>query len=382
MINSAQFTRRHFLNLSAALGLSAPHVAFAKGIENKRFIFVLLRGGMDGLSVLIPTDNRINALRGTLIKDPSSNLEINSDFSLHPAFKTLKALYDAKEASFIHAAGTTYRERSHFDAQDFLEILGGGQFNDGWMNRVLRHIDQDGLALARSIPLALQGEAKVSNWSPPIFDQVSPDILDRISTLYSDDIELANALGSARANNVENMSINRRASRRFILDYPIALEAIGRIMSKDDGPGIGMTALNGWDTHVNQINEHNVKFEKLDNGFRALKEQLGNKWEQTCVVVCSEFGRTVAVNGTRGTDHGTGGLIMLLGGAIAGGEISGDWPGLKRTDLYHGRDLAPVNDVTAVLKGVVRDHLGISRNKLDKTIFPNSDRAFAGLIKS
>ena len=172
MINSAQFTRRHFLNLSAALGLSAPHVAFAKGIENKRFIFVLLRGGMDGLSALIPTDNRINALRGTLIKDPSSNLEINSDFSLHPAFKTLKALYDAKEASFIHAAGTTYRERSHFDAQDFLEILGGGQFNDGWMNSVLRHIDQDGLALARSIPLALQGEAKVSNWSPPIFDQV------------------------------------------------------------------------------------------------------------------------------------------------------------------------------------------------------------------
>ena len=153
-------------------------------------------------------------------------------------------------------------------------------------------------------------------------------------------------------------------------------------MSKDDGPGIGMTALNGWDTHVNQINEHNVKFEKLDNGFRALKEQLGNKWEQTCVVVCSEFGRTVAVNGTRGTDHGTGGLIMLLGGAIAGGEISGDWPGLKRTDLYHGRDLAPVNDVTAVLKGVLRDHLGIDRSTLDRSIFPGSARAFDGLIKS
>ena len=382
MISSAQFTRRYFLSLSAAAGVSAPHMAYAKGVKNKRFIFVLLRGGMDGLSALVPTDKRINALRGNLIKDPSSHLPINTDFSLHPAFKTLKSLYDNGEASFIHAAGTAYRKRSHFDAQDFLEVLGSDQFHDGWMNRVLRHIDQDGLALARSIPLALQGDINVANWSPPIFDQVSPDVLDRISSLYSNDIELKKSLKTARANNLENISVNRIASRRFTLDYPIALAAIGRLMSKDDGPGVGMTALSGWDTHFNQNVELSRKFEKLDDGFLALKQHLGDKWSQSCVVVCSEFGRTVAVNGTRGTDHGTGGLVMLLGGAIAGGHVKGDWPGLKKKELLNGRDLAPANDVTSILKGVIRDHLGINRQKLDTSIFPNSNRAFDGLIKS
>ena len=382
MINSAQFTRRYFLSLSAAAGVSAPHIAYAKGIKNKRFIFVLLRGGMDGLSALIPTDKRINALRGNLIEDPSSHLKISPEFSLHPAFENLKSLYDKGEASFIHAATTSYRERSHFDAQDFLEVLGSNQFHDGWMNRVLRLIDQDGLALARSIPLALQGDINVYNWSPPIFDQVTPDVLERISTLYSNDIELKKSLKTARANNLENISVNRIASRRFTLDYPIALAAIGRLMSKDDGPGIGMTALNGWDTHINQNANLSRKFEKLDEGFLALKQQLGHKWYHTCVIVCSEFGRTVAVNGTRGTDHGTGGLVMLLGGAIAGGQVKGDWPGLKKKELYKGRDLAPANDITAILKGVLRDHLGIERRKLDTSIFPNSNQAFDGLIKS
>ena len=382
MINSAQFTRRYFLSLSAAAGVSAPHIAYAKGIKNKRVIFVLLRGGMDGLSALIPTDKRINSLRGNLIEDPSSHLKISPEFSLHPAFENLKSLYDKGEASFIHAASTSYRERSHFDAQDFLEVLGSNQFHDGWMNRVLRLIDQDGLALARSIPLALQGDINVYNWSPPIFDQVMPDVLERISTLYSNDIELKKSLKTARANNLENISVNRIASRRFTLDYPIALAAIGRLMSKDDGPGIGMTALNGWDTHINQNANLSRKFEKLDEGFLALKQQLGHKWYHTCVIVCSEFGRTVAVNGTRGTDHGTGGLVMLLGGAIAGGQVKGDWPGLKKKELYKGRDLAPANDITAILKGVLRDHLGIERRKLDTSIFPNSNQAFDGLIKS
>lgn len=382
MLNSALFTRRNFLSLNAALGLSWPHFAYAKKAQKQRFIFLLLRGGMDGLSALIPSDKRINALRGTLIKDPSSHLKLNTDFSLHPSLKTLKVLYDHGDASFIHAAGTPYRERSHFDAQNVLEILGNGQFYDGWMNRVLRHVNQGGLALARSVPLALQGEIKVSNWSPSIFDPVSNDVLERISNLYSDDIELANSLEIARSNNLKQMSVNKRANRRFRTDYPIALEAMGRIMATDDGPSIGMASLYGWDTHINQVNEHNVKFERLDNGFRVLKQHLGKKWDQTCVVVCSEFGRTVAVNGTHGTDHGTGGLVMLLGGSVAGGKISGDWPGLKETALYEGRDLAPVNDVTAILKGVLRDHLGIDRSTLDRSIFPGSARAFDGLIKS
>lgn len=375
-----KFTRRTALSLLAAATLNQP--SFAQGIQNKSFIFILLRGGMDGLSALVPKDKEMSALRRELSFKRIKNVNLNPNFDIHPAFQSLKTLYDEGDASFIHACSTAYRERSHFDGQDFLEILGNNHVRDGWLNRALKSFGGNGLALARSVPLAFHGEANVSNWSPPIFDEVSPDLLERISALYADDIELTHSLEAAKTNGAIGMSVNRRASRRFNLDYPIALEAIGRIMSAKEGPGIAMTALNGWDTHVNQAVELDRKFKRLDDGILALKTQLGPKWAQTCIVVCSEFGRTAAINGTRGTDHGTGGLVMLLGGAVAGGQVKGDWPGLKKKELYQGRDLAPANDVTAVLKGVLRDHLGIDRSTLDRSIFPGSARAFDGLIKS
>ncbi len=375
-----KFTRRTALGLLAAAGFNQP--SFAKGVKNKNFIFVLLRGGMDGLSAVIPKDKELSSLRKTLTFERPKNLALNSEFELHPAFTSLKAFFDQGNASFIHACSTTYRERSHFDAQDFLETLGNNQVHDGWLNRTLKSFGGNGLALARSVPLALLGEADVANWSPPIFDEVTPDLLDRISTLFENDIELTQSLERARTNAIQDMPVNRRDSRRFNLHYEIALEAIGRIMSAKDGPGIAMAALNGWDTHVNQAVQLERKFKRLDDGFLALKTQLGPKWDQTCIVVCSEFGRTAAINGTRGTDHGTGGLVMLLGGAVAGGKVHGDWPGLKKKNLYQGRDLFPANDVTAVLKGVLRDHLGIDRNTLDRTIFPGSARALDGLIQS
>jgi len=178
-----------------------------------------------------------------------------------------------------------------------------------------------------------------------------------------------------------SMDLSKRDARRFTKEYTIALSTIGRLMSEDGGPGIGMVALDGWDTHHNQTNDLTRKFLALDDALTALRTSLGSSWDKSCVVVCSEFGRTAAANGTKGTDHGTGGLTMLLGGAIKGGKLYGDWPGVKETALYEGRDLNPANDVAAVLKGVMRDHLGITRNALDTSIFPNSGRAFDGLIE-
>ena len=375
-----KFTRRTALGLMAASTLN--QTCFANGIKNRSFIFILLRGGMDGLSALIPQDKELAGLRNKLLSNPTDHLDITPDFVLHPAFKTLKTLYDNGDASFIHACSTPYRARSHFDAQDYLEVLGNNRVHEGWLNRALQFYDGEGLALARSVPLALQGKMKVANWSPSLFDEVSPELMTRLSNLYADDAELSNVLATAESNKIEGMSINRRASRRFNIEYPIALEALGRIMSRGSGPSIGMAALNGWDTHVNQAVELDRKFKRLDDGFLALKTQLGPKWDQTCVVVCSEFGRTAAINGTRGTDHGTGGLVMLLGGAVAGGKVHGDWPGLKKKNLYQGRDLFPANDVTAVLKGVLRDHLGIDRSTLDRSVFPGSGRTIDGLIQA
>ena len=151
-------------------------------------------------------------------------------------------------------------------------------------------------------------------------------------------------------------------------------------MSEDGGPGIGMVALDGWDTHNGQANRLTHSFAALDEALGALKTSLGSSWEKSCIVVTSEFGRTAAANGTRGTDHGTGGLTMLLGGAVKGGKVHGDWPGVKPSALYEGRDLYPANDIAGIMKGVMRDHLGIKRAALDADIFPRSGRAFDGLI--
>lgn len=379
-ISTPKISRRTAIGLLAAASFNQP--SFAIGLANKPFIFILLRGGMDGLSALIPQDKEMMSLRRKLIPKQSELLHLQNGFALHPSFKSLHEFYKDGDACFIHACSTAYRARSHFDAQDFLEILGNGQVHDGWLNRTLKALGGNGLALARSIPLALHGDIKVANWSPPLFDEVPPELLDRISMLYSNDLELSLSLQSAKENKIESGPVDRRANRRFNIEYPIALEAMGRIMGAENGPSIGMVALNGWDTHINQFGELNRKFQRLDDGLLALKQQLGQKWKQSCIVVCSEFGRTVAINGTRGTDHGTGGLVMLLGGAVAGSQMKGDWPGLKKQALYKGRDLAPVNDVTSVLKGVLRDHLGADKNTLDRIIFPNSSKPIDGLIQS
>ena len=204
----------------------------------------------------------------------------------------------------------------------------------------------------------------------------------RLSRLYADDPLLSTSLAAAQENDSMGMGLSKRDARRFTREYTLALSSMGRLMSEDKGPGIGMVALDGWDTHYGQANQLTRMFSALDEALIALKVSLGSAWTESCIVVTSEFGRTAAANGTGGTDHGTGGLTMLLGGAVKGGAVRGDWPGIKRSALYEGRDLFPANDVAGVLKGVMRDHLGIARRTLDTTIFPSSGRALDGLIRS
>ena len=377
------YTRRTTLGLLGATSLSHLGMpAFAKGIENRKFIFVLLRGGMDGLSALVPDDDYMSSLRLKLLPTLEERLNLANGFQLHPSFENVKAFYDAGDVSFIHACSTQHRERSHFDAQDLLEVLSPNTTKEGWLNRVLEVVGDDALAISRGVPLAMRGKQKVSNWSPPIFDSAPEDLLNRLASLYDKDPEFNEALKNARKTKMSTISINRRMNRRFTFEYPIPLKALGQRMSLDGGPGVGMVALDGWDTHVNQMNLLKRKFRELDVGLKDLKDSLGPHWQNTCIVIASEFGRTAAMNGTRGTDHGTGGLMMLLGGAVKGGNVKGDWPGIKKKNLYEGRDLTPANDVTAVLKGVLRDHLGIDRATLDNSIFPNSSRAFDNLIQS
>lgn len=375
------FSRRQSLGLLAGLSLSTvSNLSFAQGVKDRKFIFVILRGGMDGLSALIPDDKEMNGLRGGILPTIDTRLNLGNRFRLHPSFSGLYNLYKDGHASFIHASATPYRNRSHFEAQDTLETLGAPGAKDGWLNRALRLHGGTGLAVGRAVPLALKGSAPATNWSPPLFETASNDLLNRLSDLYAGDPLFAASLALAQDNQGMSMELNKRDARRFSREYTIALSSIGSLMSREAGPGIGMVALDGWDTHAGQNNDLTRKFAALDEGLTALKDTLGLRWQKTCVIVCSEFGRTVAENGTRGTDHGTGGLTILLGGAVKGRAVHGDWPGVKQSDLYENRDLFPANDISAILKGVLRDHLGLDRKILDTRVFPKSGRAFDGLI--
>ena len=382
IITSPTISRRQALGYMGALSIGTLYnQSHASALGQKKFIFILLRGAMDGLSALIPKDGSLRRLRRGLLSPLKESHDLKNGFLLHPAFTHLKAMYDAGDVTFIHAAATQYRQRSHFDGQDYLEILGPENSQDGWLNRALLTSGGQGLAIARAIPMSLLGPAPVTNWSPSLFNSVSPDLLNRLTELYSADPQLAASLKDARSTQLD-ISASRGDNRKFTQHYPIALEALGRLMKAQGGPNIGMVGLEGWDTHANQANALDRKFTILDEGLNTLKQELGGHWKNTAIVVCSEFGRTVSVNGTRGTDHGTGGLMMLLGGAIKGGNIKGEWPGIETKNLYKGRDLAPANDVTAVLKGVLRDHMGLDRQRLDTLIFPQSSRAFDDLIQS
>ncbi len=378
----AKFSRRETLSLLAGFAaISSGSLAFAQGLKGKKFVFVILRGAMDGLSALMPDDPLAEAARGSLLPPKAERLDIATGFHLHPSLSSLHASYQTGEAAFIHACASPYRERSHFDGQDVLEVLGKTGEREGWLNRALQFLpDETGLGIGPALPMVLRGGATTTNWSPSVFAEASDDLLNRLQTLYTDDPGLASSLATARDNQMTGMSMGQGGGpQAAVLE---SFKAAGQFMTKEGGPGIAVISVDGWDTHANQSRLLPQRFTLLDQGLSALQTELASDWSSTVIVLASEFGRTFAANGSDGTDHGTGGLVTLLGGAVEGGRLFGEWPGLKQSALYEGRDLFPANDLVAVLKGVLRDHLGIERQTLDRKIFTGNAKPMDGLIKS
>lgn len=376
-----QFTRRTALALLGAAG-SFPsfYTAHAAGAEDRKFIFIILRGGMDGLAALIPDDSALEQLRRHTVVARSQRLNLGNGFRLHPNLSELYTLYQSGELAFVHAAATPYRERSHFDAQDALETLGTQPGNTGWLNRVIQAVGGSGLAVGYTVPLALRGGGDATHWSPPVFSEVSDDLLNRLESLYQGQPVLAEPLARARATEVDAMMTTRRRGRGG--QYAAASKALAQLMRADNGPNIGMVSFDGWDTHANQAGTFGNRLNGLDAAIIALKNELGPDWHKTAIVACSEFGRTAAENGSRGTDHGMGGVVILTGGAIQGGQVFGDWPGLKPNALYQGRDVQPANDVIGILKGVLSGHLAIPKTILNSQIFTSSAGIMTGLTRS
>ena len=293
----------------------------------------------------------------------------------------------------VQAVGLAYRKRSHFDAQDLLEngALKPGSVHTGWLNRALcQGQSSQAIALGNTVPLVLRGDFQATAIDPLRRKDVKPALLDLmedmlekdplLSTAFSQGLQSRDRVKMAQSEEMEGRKLNRR--KRF----KESIGVLGRMMAVEEGSHVAVLEFSGWDTHANQGGINGTfaqRLQQLSEGLFELRNALGKRWGQTAVVVASEFGRTVRPNGTGGTDHGTGGLVFLAGGAIAGGKVHADWPGLRREQLYQGRDLATTTDIRAVFKGVLRDHMGLDSSYLDQVVFPESRkvRATEGLIR-
>jgi uncharacterized protein (DUF1501 family) len=384
--------------LTAAIG-GVPF-SLAHAATDKRLVVVVLRGALDGLAAVPPyADPAYREVRGNLALPapgaPEGALDLDGRFGLHPALRPLDEWYRARELLVVHAVATPYRSRSHFDGQDLLEN-GGTRVRgvqDGWLNRALTLLERGdarrsrlGLAVGQTVPLMLRGQTPVSSWAPPDMPELHGEFLARVARMYRADPVLGPAINEgirAQAMTGEVIGSDRQAqmdpaANRGPRNIARAADAVGRLLASAQGPRVAVLELGGWDTHAGQgvINGRLAnQLRNLAEGLAALRAALGAAWSNAAVAVVTEFGRTVAPNGTGGTDHGTGTVAFLLGGRINGGRVVTQWPGLAQNRLFEGRDLTPTADLRSVMKPLLARHLGLAQDAVDRVVFPDSASA-------
>ncbi|HKN08367.1 MAG TPA: DUF1501 domain-containing protein [Pseudomonadota bacterium] len=402
-------SRRELLLASGTLfaWAHAPKLARAEG-RDPRFLVVVLRGALDGLAAVAPVgDPEWQRLRGDKALMPGSAtaaLPLDSFFALNPAMPNLHRLYKARAATIVHATATPYRERSHFDGQDVLESgLGSpGAADSGWLNRALASLQpagrvtgggRDAFAIGPIAPLVVRGPAPVLSWTPRRLPPASDDTLTRVLDLYRHtDPVLARALEErlglatiARAGGMDGQQPRAAGAGQVRAYFAESAGMAAKFLARPDGPRIGALAFDGWDTHADE-GVTNGRLANLlgglDGAMAAIESEMKETWRETVVAVITEFGRTARINGTDGTDHGTATVALLAGGALKGGRVVADWPGLKPANLHEGRDLKPTTDLRGVLKGLLKDHLRLDEALLASKVFPDSGRVkpMAGLL--
>ena len=380
--------RALLLGLGASIALPGVRLAFAQAPGPARLVVVLLRGGLDGLYAVQPyADPHFAELRGPLmLPEPGREdglLDLGGRFGLHPRLSGIHTMFRENEALILHAVAGPWRTRSHFDAQDLLESGAEQRLASGWLNRALTALPPPaagraaGLAVGTTTPLLLRGRARVDNYMPRGVAEVPPDLMARILDLNARDQALGPSLRDgvqARGYVLETLGEAARQRPAPGGQFAILAKAAGQLMAAPQGPSVAAFELGGWDTHAQQSARLNAPLAQMDEGLVALKQALGDVWRRTAVLVVTEFGRTARVNGTMGTDHGTGGAAFILGGAVQGGRILGDWPGLASANLFQNRDLFPTTDMRSLAKGLLRDHLRLPRAAVEAA-FPNSAEA-------
>jgi uncharacterized protein (DUF1501 family) len=367
--------------------------ASAAGARDPRLIVIILRGALDGLSAVPPTgDPDYTLLHGALAFASSgerAGLLLDGFFAAHPAMPVFARMFTEKRAAAVHAVATNYRDRSHFDGQDVLEsgYPAPGKTDSGWLNRAVAALPagrvKRGLGVGTTAPLVIRGPAPVLGWAPQDLPSASDDLAARVLDLYAHrDPALAAALRSGLATEKmatrDGMADDMKKPRGG-MDQPAGMRqaaaGAARLLAAPEGPRVAALAFDGFDTHQNEGTAQGVlatRLSGLDGALEEFEKGLGEGWKDTIVVAVTEFGRTALVNGTNGTDHGTGTVAFLAGGALAGGRVIADWPGLGQERLYQGRDLFPTMDLRAILKGILADQFGVTRTALGEKIFPDS----------
>jgi uncharacterized protein (DUF1501 family) len=377
-----------------------PKLARAEG-RDPRMLVIVLRGALDGLGAVAPAGDPdwlgLRGDRALVLDGRTPALPLDSFFALNGAMPNLHRLFRAQEAIIVHAAATSYRERSHFDGQDVLEsgLDRPGATDSGWLNRALASLASGGrvdprggrcLGVGPVTPLVVRGPAPVMSWAPQRWQPATEDTQARLLDLYRHtDARLAGALEErirlaalGRAGGMDAADVaplpppGIARARAYFSD---AAGTAARYLARPDGPRVGAMGFVGWDTHVNEGAASGLLaglLGALDGALAAIETNMGEAWRETVVAVVTEFGRTARINGSNGTDHGTGTVALLAGGALKGGRVIADWPGLKAAALHEGRDLKPTIDLRAVLKGLLRDHLRADATALAGGIFPGS----------
>jgi uncharacterized protein (DUF1501 family) len=390
-----------------------PRAALAEG-RDPRFLVIVLRGALDGLAAVAPVGDpdwlRLRGDKALMLDGATPALPLDGFFALNPSMPNLHRMYKAGQASIVHAVASPYRERSHFDGQDVLEsgLIKPGAVDTGWLNRALASLEpadrvggHQAFAVGPVVPLVVRGPAPVMSWTPPKLPPASDDTVMRLLDLYRHtDPVLARALEervgltaiareggmdmNPQKNNGPAPAVPGAAVRAYFAE---AAGAAAKFMARGDGPRIGALAFDGWDTHADEgaaSGRLAALLGALDGAIAAVETGMGEAWKETAVAVITEFGRTARINGTEGTDHGTATVALLAGGAVKGGRVIADWPGLSEANLYEARDLKPTADLRAMLKGVMRDHLRVDERALGSSVFPGSAalRGTIGLVVS
>jgi uncharacterized protein (DUF1501 family) len=410
MRNAPALSRRQLLLGSGTLFAWAhmPKLAMAEG-RDPRLLVIILRGALDGLGTVAPVGDpawiSLRGDKGLKLGGAAPALRLDDLFALNPAMPKFYDLYQAKQALIVHAVATPYRERSHFDGQDVLEsgLPTPGVTDSGWLNRALTALEPAGrtahkieaFAVGPVTPLVVRGPAPILSWIPSRVPPAGQDTIMRLQELYSHTdqklsqaLEERIALAAIAGTDRFEMDRNQRASGPGAAVRSYFAEAAGaaaKFMSQPDGPRVGALAFDGWDTHADEGATNgrlSMLLGALDGAIDAIRIGMRDAWSDTVVVIATEFGRTARINGTEGTDHGTATMALLAGGAIKGGRVVADWPGLSPTNLYEGRDLKPTTDLRDVLKGILNDHLRVDPKRLATDIFPgtNSTSAMKGLV--